>query len=96
MWKDIGQGDKEPTAFFRGRKLMGRTVDLPEGIHGVVLREHKCPAGVREANEDVTSFWAAETSFEKMTVWGHDEMPKETTVDRCLAWMVVSKSVHDP
>lgn len=43
-------------------------MDLPEGVHGVVLREKPCPEAVREENEDVTSFWAAETSFRNVTV----------------------------
>lgn len=43
-------------------------MELPEGVHGVVLREKPCPEAVREENEDVTSFWAAETSFRNVTV----------------------------
>lgn len=43
-------------------------MELPEGVHGVVLREKPCPELVREENEDVTSFWAAETSFRNVTV----------------------------
>lgn len=42
-------------------------MELPKGIHGVVLREQPCPEGLRE-DEDVTSFWAAETSFQDITV----------------------------
>lgn len=49
--------------FFRGRK-----VELPEGVHGVVLREQPCPDGVRQENEDVTSYWAVETSFRDVMV----------------------------
>lgn len=43
-------------------------MELPEGVHGVVLREQPCPDGVREDNEDVTSYWAAETSFRDVMV----------------------------
>ncbi|CAM9162593.1 unnamed protein product, partial [Discosporangium mesarthrocarpum] len=85
--------DGEITSHFRGRKMMGRVVNLPGDVHGVVLREHKCPVGVREADRDITSFWAAETTFSKITVWGHDVVPTESTVERCLAWMDVSRSV---
>lgn len=46
----------------------GRKVELPEGVHGVVFREQPCPESVREDNDGVTSFWAAETSFRDMTV----------------------------
>lgn len=53
------------SAFSRTR---GRKVELPEGVHGVVLREKPCPDGVREDNEDVTSYWAAETSFRDVMV----------------------------
>ena len=46
----------------------GRKVELPEGVNGVVLRSKPCPEAVREENEDITSFWAAETSFSSVTV----------------------------
>lgn len=49
-------------------EIRGRKVGLPEGVHGVVLREQPCPDGVREDNEDVTSYWAAETSFQDVMV----------------------------
>lgn len=49
--------------FFRGRK-----VGLPEGVHGVVLREQPCPDGVRQENEGITSYWATETSFQDVMV----------------------------
>lgn len=48
---------------FRGRK-----VELPEGVHGVVLREQPCPEEVRRENEDLTSYWATETSFRDVMV----------------------------
>lgn len=41
---------------------------LPDGVYGVVLREKPWPEGVREENEELSSFWAAETSFRDVTV----------------------------
>eukprot|EP00752_Nemacystus_decipiens_P006946 g6234.t1 len=95
-WELFEDDSAEHTARFRGRKLLGRRVELPEGVHGVVLREQPCPDRVREEHEDVTSYWAAETSFRDVMVWGHDELRRESTVDRSLAWLEVSKSIHDP
>eukprot|EP00903_Cladosiphon_okamuranus_P006933 g6747.t1 len=95
-WELFEDDSAEYTARFRGRKLVGRKVELPTEVHGVVLREQPCPDGVREDNEDVTSYWAAETSFRDVMVWGHDELRRESTVDRSLAWLEVSKSIHDP
>ncbi|CAM9502828.1 unnamed protein product [Ectocarpus sp. 6 AP-2014] len=95
-WELFEDDSAEHTARFRGRKFVGRKVELPEGVHGVVLREKPCPPEVRENNEDVASYWAAETSFREVTVWGHDQPRRESTVDRSLAWLEVSKSIHDP
>ncbi|CAM9457749.1 unnamed protein product, partial [Ectocarpus fasciculatus] len=95
-WELFEDDGAEHTARFRGRKFVGRKVELPKGVHGVVLREKPCPPGVRENNEDVASYWAAETSFREVTVWGHDQPRRESTVDRSLAWLEVSKSVREP
>ncbi|CAM9290563.1 unnamed protein product [Pylaiella littoralis] len=94
-WQVFEDDSAEHTARFRGRKFVGRKVELPEGVHGVVLREQPCPDGVRQENEDVTSYWAVETSFRDVMVWGHDQARRESTVDRGLAWLEISKSVND-
>ncbi|CAN0107053.1 unnamed protein product [Scytosiphon promiscuus] len=95
-WELFDDDAAEHTARFRGRKLVGRKVKLPEGVHGVVLREQPCPDVVRDDNEDLASYWAAETCFRDVTVWGHDQPRRESTVDRGLAWLQVSNSIHDP
>ncbi|CAM9273325.1 unnamed protein product, partial [Hapterophycus canaliculatus] len=92
-WELFDDDNAERTARFRGRKLAGRKVQLPEGVYGVLLREQPCPEGVREDNDDLASYWAAETCFQDVTVWGHDQPRRESTLDRSLAWLEVSKSV---
>lgn len=38
-WSPIPSNDGQPKAYFRGRKLKGREVKVPEGYKGVVVRE---------------------------------------------------------
>ncbi|CAM9456331.1 unnamed protein product [Chrysoparadoxa australica] len=81
---------------FRGRKLVGREMVLPEGVKGVVLRESQvlhCPESLKG---EVTSFWSVDNRFEKLTVWGHDQQPLDHAADRALAWMKLSQSCHEP
>ena len=72
------------------RTYRGRKVELPEGVHGVVLREKPCPEAVREENEDVTSFWAAETSFRNVAVRNQDvTRPRRSPALFCLFLLVL-------
>lgn len=38
-WKPEKDGHGHSTAYFRGRKLRGRTIKIPDGYHGVVLEK---------------------------------------------------------
>lgn len=68
-------------------------MELPKGVHGVVLRSKPCPEAVREENEDITSFWAAETSFSNVTVREQEAMcPRALAVGRGLFSSVCSRS----
>lgn len=53
---------------------------MPEGVHGVVLKEKPWPQDARRGNEELATFWAAETCFSEISVrrWcerGHDSSP---------------------
>jgi len=45
---DSADGDKHPTSYFRGRKLRGRVVKVPEGYQGVVLEKGKEDGGAAQ------------------------------------------------
>ncbi|KAF1810390.1 ribonuclease H1 small subunit, partial [Eremomyces bilateralis CBS 781.70] len=71
------------TAYFRGRKLKGTKVDVPEGYKaGVILRRSsepiQEPAGEESDEEDAageTYPVREEGSFDGFMVWGHDVLP---------------------
>ncbi len=77
--------DGTSTAYFRGRKLQGTTVKLPEGYRGVVAVTSAAeePSG-RPDEVEVVDLEAevpqgtlhTQAAFDEMVVWGH-----ETAVD---------------
>lgn len=46
----------------------GRKIVFPQGVHGVLFKEKPWPQDLQEDHEDLSSFWAAETSFGEVTV----------------------------
>ncbi|THZ31182.1 ribonuclease H1 small subunit [Aureobasidium pullulans] len=79
------------TAYFRGRKLNGKTVNLPEGYRGAILQKTNTilPPTITpststslEDEEDASSSSTPETkilqevaTFDKIVVWGHEVQP---------------------
>ncbi|TIA24721.1 ribonuclease H1 small subunit [Aureobasidium pullulans] len=79
------------TAYFRGRKLNGKTVNLPEGYRGAILKKTNTilPPTITpststslEDEEDASSSSTPETkilqevtTFDKIVVWGHEVQP---------------------
>ncbi|KAG2169462.1 hypothetical protein VTO58DRAFT_101472 [Aureobasidium pullulans] len=79
------------TAYFRGRKLNGKTVNLPEGYRGAILQKTNTilPPNITpststslEDEEDASSSSTPETkilqevtTFDKIVVWGHEVQP---------------------
>eukprot|EP00611_Tribonema_gayanum_P016661 TRINITY_DN29053_c0_g1_i1.p1 TRINITY_DN29053_c0_g1~~TRINITY_DN29053_c0_g1_i1.p1 ORF type:complete len:158 (-),score=29.29 TRINITY_DN29053_c0_g1_i1:43-468(-) len=88
----------EMEADFRGRRLLGKPTELPEGTCGVVLRESTCPQHIKSQLEDeqVSAYWSIESSFSNVTVWGHDEIQRDHAVQRAVEWMSLANAVHDP
>lgn len=74
--------DGTKTAYFRGRKLLGKAVKLPEGYRGIVAAaaptEEEKPATdieVVDLVEDSRTPQAAmdvQACFDEMVVWGHE------------------------
>lgn len=52
----------------------------------MVLREQPFPDGVREDNEDMTSYWAAETSFRDVMVSINSPAPPFTRLELQQQW----------
>ena len=84
---DIIDGELE--SYFRGRKLRGQEVDLPEGYRGVIVKEagkektalqsHDKGDGDEEVEEgeeeqEEATILKEVGSFEKIVVWNHESM----------------------
>ncbi|CCX32836.1 ribonuclease H2 subunit C [Pyronema domesticum] len=85
-WDPTMEG-KNCTAYFRGRKLHGRTMELPEGVVGAILEtttDLVVPTSSQEndnnENEDEegseTKVVKTLATFDKITVWGHGQVPE--------------------
>ncbi|OQO09437.1 hypothetical protein B0A48_04836 [Cryoendolithus antarcticus] len=91
-WSPTSSSNGTSSAYFRGRKLRGKTVKLPAGYEGVLLEKTekqiiaKPAAPTFDENgelEEVTAVQDVETkvmdrkaSFEEVVVWGHDALPE--------------------
>jgi len=86
--------DNTQTAYFRGRKLKGKAMKLPEGYYGTVVKktEIKPETSTRlEATEEVEvvenpedevqiGAMKGKATFDELMVWGH-ESTTDSTVD---------------
>ncbi len=82
--------DGKPEAYFRGRKLKGREIDVPQGYRGLVVKEagkEKIAAqntengGMKgeegeegEEVEEEITVLKEVGSFDKMLIWNHESM----------------------
>ncbi len=80
--------DGKSTAYFRGRKLCGQTVRLPEGYRGAVVERHEPKMGksgqqdepepevIDVDAEDQVDMGTIESKaeFDEFVVWGHETM----------------------
>ncbi|GMH02676.1 hypothetical protein Nepgr_004515 [Nepenthes gracilis] len=93
-------------AFFRGRKLQGTTVSMPETYAGFVLGK-KNPGkgkaqkilGKGEAFESEwnSNSWEMLAKCRNMTFWNHDSLPSQDDASmRSFHWFAVSKALHEP
>ncbi|KAI5793228.1 ribonuclease H2 non-catalytic subunit-domain-containing protein [Geopyxis carbonaria] len=92
-----------PTTYFRGRKLLGNDLILPEGYTGAVLELTDNVIMPDEEDEDEEDEqpekkqFVQHAEFGKVTVWAHEELPNEAgnNVMRGLAeWGEWSKRIH--
>lgn len=86
--------DGKPEAYFRGRRLNGRPVRVPEGYRGVVVREGEEEAdkvgkggAIEEEMEEGDEEEQVEVKtldevarFEELVVWGHETVPEDDDV----------------
>ncbi|KAI1291835.1 Ribonuclease H2 subunit C [Halotydeus destructor] len=77
--------DTTSTASFRGKPLIGSSVDLPENYTGLVLKK-------------TDNSLAATSSFNKFTYWKWDQIPNSSdAVKQSVQWLDIAAAIHtDP
>ncbi|KAJ5169278.1 Ribonuclease H2 subunit C [Penicillium coprophilum] len=107
-WTVKDEKDSTQTTHFRGRKLRGRRVALPEGYQGVVATptDRVLPATQRADSDDAED---AETepeepvkvmemqgTFDEFVVWGHEVLPAadDTFVKGVEEWLQFADAMH--
>ena len=74
---------KEITSNFRGRKLVGKEVKLPEERHGYILESF---------NKNKITI---NSTFQSITVWEHDIQPDTQLLLQSLNWFDIADIVSD-
>ncbi|KAK1971026.1 ribonuclease H1/H2 small subunit [Colletotrichum sublineola] len=108
FWNPVqSEVDGKSLAYFRGRKLHGTTVKLPEQYRGVVME--KSDKVETQQLEDEGEGEAAEgdlvelgtmdvkAEFDKMVIWGHEssaESASDPYVRSIEEWLTVAESIH--
>ncbi|OAY71492.1 ribonuclease H2 subunit C [Ananas comosus] len=86
-------------AFFRGRKLLGATVPIPDGYRGYILERKKLGKGkdAEGSTDGDFSSWASRAEFRSVTYWDHDILPStDDPLLRCFHWFPVANALHKP
>jgi ribonuclease H2 subunit C len=80
-------------SYFRGRKLYGKSVKIPQGYKGVVLSstdqklpKESQPSSEKEEEEldeneqpEDIGILGEQAEFDEVMVWGHEALPDEST-----------------
>ncbi|KAF8861761.1 ribonuclease H1/H2 small subunit [Acephala macrosclerotiorum] len=105
-WNPTQTPDGKTTAYFRGKKLYGKQVKVPEGYRGVVLsstdRILPKPAQTMEHDEDAeeepeVKIVEEQSDFDSIMVWGHEAVPEDAAdpyVKGMDEWIAFSEQIH--
>ncbi|XP_010276154.1 PREDICTED: uncharacterized protein C12B10.15c [Nelumbo nucifera] len=84
-------------ACFRGRKLQGATIPLPEGYCGYVLGKKKNPEKSNTSEAHEGNCWKVAAKFQNIKYWNHDSLPSgNDAFMRCFHWFAVANALHKP
>ncbi|KAL4754465.1 hypothetical protein BDW72DRAFT_166226 [Aspergillus terricola var. indicus] len=106
-WTPITDEDDKglQTAYFRGRRLRGRRVQLPEGYEGVVVThteremptatDHVTVSSEGEHNKPV-KLLEKQATFGEYVVWGHEVIPAadDSFVKGVEEWVQFAEVMH--
>ncbi|KAJ3495335.1 hypothetical protein NLG97_g3465 [Lecanicillium saksenae] len=87
-WKPVDCADNTKEAYFRGRRLQGKALPLPEGYRGLVVertpdelkKEKQLPSDATDENDDevvameTVGTMQATGEFDEMVIWSHESM----------------------
>ncbi|KAF2672008.1 ribonuclease H1 small subunit [Microthyrium microscopicum] len=108
-WQPTTETDGKDTVHYRGRKMFGKAVNLPESYEGKLLKitnekveERQDPMDVdedgSEADDTEQTFAAVEVSqFDKMMVWSHGTVPESSEdpyVKGVEEWISMAEAIH--
>ncbi|KAK8250199.1 ribonuclease H2, subunit C [Phyllosticta capitalensis] len=105
-WKPEPNNDGTQTAFFRGRKLKGKELKLPDGYRGALLSttNRTLPKDTVQDGEEDDDDEDAEIrvidevgQFDRVVVWGHESVPDEAEdpYSRGLTeWLSFAEAMH--
>ncbi|KAK4185926.1 ribonuclease H2, subunit C [Podospora australis] len=97
-----GETEQQTESYFRGRKLLGKTLPLPEGYRGVVAT----PSSPPETDEEVIDLEAEkngtlqiQAEFDQVVVWAHENLSTVNNSDDAYVraveeWVGVAGAVH--
>ncbi|CRG90590.1 scavenger mRNA-decapping enzyme DcpS [Talaromyces islandicus] len=107
-WKPVtDEKDDNRTAYFRGRKLRGRRVQLPDGYQGVVAvpTDRVLPVANKGIGDQDTDAVAeepvktleAQSTFDEFIVWDHETLAAadDTFVKGVEEWIKFAEVMHD-
>lgn len=111
-WRPETEKDGTKTAYFRGRRLRGKSLKVPQGYKGLILKSTEktlveaVPVQIveEEADDDESEEELPEpvkiiekvSSFEEMTIWGHDHVPsaEDDFIKGVEEWIAFAEAIH--
>ncbi|OJJ30653.1 hypothetical protein ASPWEDRAFT_32816 [Aspergillus wentii DTO 134E9] len=97
------------TSHFRGRRLRGRRVAIPEGYKGIIATPTECLLPSSQKNNDLSTDDVVEVepeepvkileqqaSFDDFVVWGHEVAPAadDRFVKGVEEWIKLAEAIH--
>lgn len=109
-WAPETAKDGKPEAYFRGRKLRGRDIHVPQGYRGVIVKEagkektasQSTDKGYLEEEEGEEQEEVAVLnevgSFDRVVIWNHESMVDgdDAFVKGLDEWVVFAEAMHAP
>ncbi|WQF80491.1 Putative ribonuclease H2, subunit C [Colletotrichum destructivum] len=105
FWNPDQSEEGKPVAYFRGRKLHGTTVKLPEQYRGIVMEKsdkveiQQLEGEAEEAQGDLVELGTMDVKaeFDEMVIWGHEssaDAASDPYVRSIEEWLAAAESIH--